>query len=87
MSEQDHESLPFPDRRRAAAFPGEGSVERRQFGNSLAHLSPGARELGSAIDRYKLENRRRFVTYEEMYEIITKLGYAKTEPSPVQKQA
>lgn len=87
MSDLNPESLPFPDRRRNPSAVGESGSERRQFGNSHAHLPPGARELGLAIDRYKLEHRRRFVTYEEMYEIMLSLGYSKTEPTPAQKQA
>ncbi len=52
-------------------------MERRQFGNNYDNLSPGARELGEAIDRYKLMNRRRYVTYEEMLNIVLSLGYSK----------
>lgn len=52
-------------------------IERRQFANSHDELSPPARELGLAIDRYKLTNRRRFITYEEILHIVTSLGYSK----------
>ena len=86
MSDLNPESLPFADRRRNPSPAGDAGSERRQFGNSYAQLQPGARELGMAIDRYKLENRRRFITYEEMYEIIVALGYVKPE-TPTQKQA
>ncbi|QDU73969.1 hypothetical protein Pan97_09690 [Bremerella volcania] len=62
--------------RRSPRKPSETPVfERRQFTNSHEGLSPGAHELALAIDEYKLRNRRRFITYEEMYEIITGLGY------------
>ena len=50
-------------------------VERRQFGNSHQELSQEARELGQAIDQYKLIHRRRFITYEEMLSVIRSLGY------------
>ncbi|MEM7782028.1 MAG: hypothetical protein AAF623_01525, partial [Planctomycetota bacterium] len=50
-----------PDNRRST--PG---LERRQFANSYYGLTPDAAELGRAIDQYKLINRRRFITYEEM---------------------
>ncbi|MEZ6108866.1 MAG: hypothetical protein R3B96_22990 [Pirellulaceae bacterium] len=86
MSDITSQSFPYPDRRQPSANGPEPFVERRQFGNSHSHLSPGARELGTAIDRYKLEHRRRFVTYEEIYEIILKLGYTKPE-AMAQKQA
>lgn len=52
--------------------------ERRQFANTYEGLSPRAAELARAIDQYKLHNRRRFITYEEMMSVITDLGYDKT---------
>jgi len=52
-------------------------VERRQFANSHEALSPEARELAQAIDTYKLQHRRRFITYEEMLAVIKSLGYHK----------
>ena len=51
--------------------------ERRQFGNSHSTLSPDARELAEAIDAYKVEHRRRYITFEEMLKVIHKLGYQK----------
>lgn len=51
--------------------------ERRQFGNSHATLSPDARELAEAIDAYKVEHRRRYITFEEMLKVIHSLGYQK----------
>jgi hypothetical protein len=51
--------------------------ERRQFANSYEGLSPEAGELARAIDEYKLMHRRRFITYEEMLNVITGLGYHK----------
>ena len=51
--------------------------ERRQFGNSHATLSPDARELAEAIDSYKVEHRRRYITFEEMLKVIHSLGYQK----------
>lgn len=62
--------------RRAGAAAGK-SDERRQFGNSLFGLSPDARELAEAIDGYKLRNRRRYITFEEMLTVIQSLGYSK----------
>lgn len=66
---------PLVDRRSYAGnVPG---VERRQFSNSYEGLSPAAVELAQTIDRYKMSNRRRFITYEEILEVITSLGYSK----------
>lgn len=68
----------FVDRRGSGESLPPRGVERRQFSNSYSELSAPARELGQAIDRYKLERRRRFISYEEMLEIIQSLGYQKT---------
>ena len=86
MSEEqvstDQPSYPFIQRRGMGSSPGGASegppsgVERRnQFGNSYEGLSPDAQELAEAIDQYKLQNRRRFITYEEMLFVIKSLGY------------
>ena len=56
--------------------PAPGS-ERRNFGNCYDGLSPDAQQLAEAIDQYKLQNRRRFITYEEMLSVIKSLGYHK----------
>ncbi|MFN3193410.1 MAG: hypothetical protein ACE361_23055 [Aureliella sp.] len=65
----------FVDRRSSGgAGPG---VERRQFTNSHNSLSPDARELAEAIDSYKIKNCRRYITFEEMLNVIQDLGYAK----------
>lgn len=69
----------FVDRRRSSVGGGDTQIaERRQFTNSHSELSPAARELAIAIDRYKLEQRRRFITYEEMLSIFLSLGYDKS---------
>ena len=80
----------FRDRRspdRSASPPG---VERRQFSNSHDGLSPAARELAIAIDDYKINKRRRFITYEEILSVIQEIGYVKqSQPaqSPQNPQA
>jgi len=63
--------------RRNREIPAPPGVERRQFTNNHADLSPNARELATAIDDYKVRHRRRFITYEEMLSVIEDLGYAK----------
>ena len=65
----------FIDRRAAAGLSGFGAQERRQFSSSHHELSREAAELGHAMDRYKLNHRRRFINYEEMLEVIRSLGY------------
>ena len=66
----------FIDRRTATSSSPSG-FERRQFSDGHNDLSPEAAELGSAIDQYKLINRRRYITYEEMLGVIKSLGYSK----------
>jgi len=59
------------------APPPPGTERRNQFGNCYDGLSPDAQQLAEAIDQYKLQNRRRFITYEEMLSVIKSLGYHK----------
>jgi hypothetical protein len=68
-------SRPFVDRRQAETPPQSIGRERRQFTNSHEELSPDARDLAAAVDQYKLVNRRRFITYEELLHVIQSLGY------------
>lgn len=68
------EDAGFVDRRQQRENSPFG-VERRQFGNNYSQLSPDARELAEAIDQYKVEHRRRYVTYEEMLQVVLSLGY------------
>jgi len=65
----------FVDRREAQT--DSVKQERRQFFDSHDNLSAEAAELGKAVDQYKLINRRRYVTYEEILAIVKSLGYSK----------
>ncbi len=51
--------------------------ERRQFASSHDDLSPDAKELALAIDSYKLQHRRRYITFEEMLCVVKDLGYSR----------
>lgn len=66
---------PFVERRVGRAEDEFGGRERRQFTNSHDELSPDAKELAQAIDNYKLQHRRRFITFEEMLYVVKMLGY------------
>ena len=66
----------FVDRRQATTS-NTSRLERRQFSDGHSDLSPEAAELGKAIDQYKLINRRRYISYEEMLGVIKSLGYTK----------
>jgi hypothetical protein len=67
----------FVDRRNYDAGGEPPARERRQFTNTHEGLTPEARELALAIDHYKLAHRRRFITYEEMLNVVKSLGYRK----------
>jgi hypothetical protein len=67
----------FVDRRNYDCVSTPPVRERRQFTDSREGLSPDARELALAIDEYKIRHRRRFLSYEEMLEVIESLGYRK----------
>ncbi len=68
----------FVDRRNPSVLPLAPGNERRQFTNSYVELSLEARQLATAIDRYKLLHRRRIIDYEEMLAVIKSLGYSRT---------
>ena len=67
----------FVDRRTTASTGDQPARERRQFANSHDELSPEAAELARAIDGYKLQHRRRFITFEEMLAVMKSLGYSR----------
>ena len=70
------EQTAFSDRRKApAGIPGV--AERRQFSDSRNSDRPEVDELATAVDQYKLRHRRRFITFEELYEVMASLGYHK----------
>jgi len=67
----------FVDRRRHTGERADGP-ERRQFTNSHNSERSEVTELAEAVDRYKLLHRRRFITYEELYDVLSGLGYRKS---------
>src|SRR5436190_22188101 len=69
------EAESFVDRRGPIQSADQPVFERRQFANSYDELSPDAADLARAIDGYKVQHRRRFVTFEEMLAVIKSLGY------------
>ncbi len=77
QNNQGTDSSNFTDRRNPEIQRKSPGSERRQFNNSHNELSPEAAELGRAIDQYKLLNRRRFITYDEMLGVIKQLGYSR----------
>lgn len=71
-------AAPPQDRRdtSSASRSGRAGMERRQFGSSHVGLSSEGRELASAIDAYKLQHHRRYITCDEMLVVLNSLGYA-----------
>lgn len=76
MSQEiESSAVTFVDRRSYDVSGHNPAFECRQFTNSHEGLSPEALDLARAIDGYKLQHRRRFITYEEMLSVIKSLGY------------
>lgn len=67
----------FVDRRGTGADRPLGVPERRQFRSTVTSQRPEVQELANAVDQYKLNHHRRFITYEELYNVIEELGYRK----------
>lgn len=65
----------FVDRRRGGE--SSTSVERRQFRDGNRSARPEVAEFADAIDQYKIQNRRRFITFDELYDVMVSLGYHK----------
>lgn len=65
----------FVDRRLNAAAGDQTIRERRQFSDSRNTARPEVDELAKAVDQYKLTHRRRFITFEELYDVMVSLGY------------
>ncbi len=67
----------FVDRRQTGGNEISEHAERRQFSDSRSSSRPEVSELAEAVDRYKLLHRRRFITFEELYDVMAGLGYRK----------
>jgi hypothetical protein len=75
----EQNTRPFVDRRNGSGDRPLGVPERRQFRATVNTNRPEVAELAAAVDGYKLEHHRRFITYDELYDVIAGLGYAKAE--------
>lgn len=67
----------FIDRRQRDVGANSAVGERRQFRDGNRSSRPEVAELANAIDDYKLAYRRRFITFEELFDVMTSLGYHK----------
>jgi len=79
MQVSAEEKKTFSDRRGTGAESegGQPQAERRQFRSSHDTGRPEVDELATAIDQYKLNHRRRFITFEELFDVMASLGYHK----------
>lgn len=68
-------ATPFIDRRQHNLDSSFTGREHRQFVDSYDGLTADARELAEAVDGYKLRHRRRFISYEELLDVVRGLGY------------
>lgn len=67
----------FVDRRRSGQSRSGSGAERRQFSDSRTAQRPEVVEFAEAVDQYKLRHRRRFITFEELFDVMASLGYHK----------
>ncbi|MGV2335786.1 MAG UNVERIFIED_CONTAM: hypothetical protein LVR18_17275 [Planctomycetaceae bacterium] len=65
----------FIERRHNPGDQNPTGIERRQFKDGDRRLRPEVAELADAIDDYKIAHRRRFITFEELYDVMLSLGY------------
>lgn len=65
----------FFDRRQRDAGASPAGTERRQFRDGDRSSRPEVAELANAIDDYKVAHRRRFITFEELFDVMASLGY------------
>ena len=72
----EQQTAAYIDRRQGGPGRREGG-ERRQFVDARNPNRPEVAELAEAIDQYKLRHRRRFITFEELYDVMAQLGYHK----------
>ena len=63
--------------RRAGNQNATTGFERRQFKDGQRSARPEVAEFADAIDEYKITHRRRFITFEELYDVMVSLGYHK----------
>ena len=71
------EKTGFTDRRQQDSAERQDNVERRQFQDARSYANVDVQELAEAVDQYKMRHRRRFITFEELYDVVVGLGYHK----------
>ena len=74
---QQQKSQDFIERRVSTNPSRTDQRERRQFRDGQSSLRSEVLELADAIDQYKIQYRRRFITFDELFDVIADLGYHK----------
>ncbi len=80
MAEQTLVEAPpagFIERRQRDQGTAPAVAERRQFRDGNRSARPEVAELANAIDDYKVAHHRRFITFEELFDVMASLGYHK----------
>ena len=63
--------------RRGTGEARAGGPERRQFKATTTASRPEVAEFAAAVDAYKARHRRRFITFDELFDVVSSLGYHK----------
>ena len=63
--------------RRGTDETRSGAPERRQFKATPDVSRPDVAEFAAAVDVYKARHRRRFITFDELFDVMVELGYHK----------
>ena len=67
----------FVERRQRDVGSASTGSERRQFRDGDRSARPEVAELANAVDDYKIAHHRRFITFEELFDVMTSIGYHK----------
>lgn len=67
----------FVERRQRDVGTTPSVSERRQFRDGDRSARPEVAEFANAVDDYKIARHRRFITFEELFDVMASLGYHK----------
>ncbi len=75
MSNLANPEVAFADRRSSNPETAAPGFERRQFQDGNRSERSEVVEFATAVDQYKIANRRRFITFDELFDVFESLGY------------
>ena len=79
VKESISEQQLMEDRRKHRGGSRDEGPERRQFNDARVSNNHEALELAAAIDAYKVRHHRKYMTFEELHDVIIGLGYRKAK--------